>query len=203
MKRLLKYNSIEKLINVLYTLKREVTYTGRDEDDEPMYDENIPLPIVDLELWEKAHGTNAGVCYSNSLGFWVQSKTVILTQKNDNKATAKNAYENEEQWMVIIQKLAKEHNIDLDEKIISVYFEQAGQSVQSNSALSGMEKLAIVFAHFKVSPLIPSYDNNHEETGVEWFPTKSEGVNLSSNNARIFKPLIMNLAKYRPSILKS
>jgi hypothetical protein len=62
--------------------------------------------------------------------------------------------------------LAETHDINLDENIISVYFEWSGQGIQKKSAVSGLDKRAIIFQHFKVSPL-----ENDEETPAKWFET--------------------------------
>jgi len=186
MKRLIKYDSIGQLVNAIYDITGKVRYVGRDVNNDPIYDDSISLPTVQVELWEKIHGTNAGVAYSNSLGLWAQSKARILTPKEDNKETAQMVEKNQDEWMRIINSLAKEYNINLDEKIITVYFEQSGGGIQSKSAVSSLDKLAMIFAHFKVSPLTPSYDNNHEETGAKWYKTIVNGVNVSSNDSNIY-----------------
>ena len=187
MKRIIKYNSIDQLVNAIYSVKREVQYVGQDDNGEAIYDETIKLPIIEVVGWEKIHGTNATICLSNSDGFWVQSKKHIIVPGKDNAGCAKLAYENEEAWTTLINRLAVAHEIDLDKKIISLYYEHAGKGIEKNTAVKGMEKLSFIFAHFKVSPLEPSYDNNQEEVGAYWLPTVDEmGVNVSSNDHRIF-----------------
>jgi hypothetical protein len=73
--------------------------------------------------------------------------------------------------MNIILELALEYNIDLNQNIISVYFEWAGGSIQKKSALTGVEKSSLIFKFFKVSPIEPQLTN--DGTSAYWLDTKS------------------------------
>ena len=173
MKRLVKFNSIEKYDDVVWDLSHMVRFTGKlDLDGNPIYDNTIPLPTLKFMCSEKIHGTNAGVSYTNSCGFWVQSKERILEIDNDNQACARFATENQEEWMELINSLANEFNIDLDTKIITIYYEWAGGSITGKSALTGLPKSSVIFQHFKVSALEPTYDVNMKETDFIWLETK-------------------------------
>lgn len=172
MKRLVKFNSIEKYDDVVWDLSHMVRFTGKlDLDGNPIYDNTIPLPTLKFMCSEKIHGTNAGVSYTNSCGFWVQSKERILEIDNDNQACARFATENQEEWMELINSLANEFNIDLDTKIITIYYEWAGGSITGKSALTGLPKSSVIFQHFKVSALEPTYDVNMKETDFIWLET--------------------------------
>lgn len=172
MKRLIKFNSIDKYDDVVWDISHIVRFTGKlDLEDNPIYDTTIPLPTLNFMCSEKVHGTNAGVSYSKSLGFWVQSKEKIIVNDDDNQACARFATENQDEWMNIINKLALENNIDLDTKIITIYFEWAGGSITGKSALSGLPKSSVIFQHFKVSALAPIYDINMRETDFTWLET--------------------------------
>lgn len=143
----------------------------------PIFDDNIKLPIITATASEKIHGTNAAVCYSNPDGFWVQSRKNIITTEKDNAGCAFSVDANKDEWMDIIYKLAKVHSINLDENIISVYFEWAGGNIFSGaSALTGIEKSAVIFQHFKVSPIEPTIDINGTEASAVWRETYSLGV---------------------------
>lgn len=173
MKRLVKFNSIEKYEDVVWDLTHMVRFTGKlDSEDNPIYDNTITLPTLKFMCSEKIHGTNAGVSYTNSHGFWIQSKERILTPDDDNQACARFATENQDDWLELIQSLAKEHNIDLDTKIITIYYEWAGGSITGKSALTGIPKSSVIFQHFKVSALEPTYDVNMRETDFIWLETK-------------------------------
>ena len=63
----------------------------------------------------------------------------------DNAGCAFSAWTNKQAWMSVINTLANEHNIDLTVNIISVYYEWAGGNIQKLSALSGVDKSAVIF----------------------------------------------------------
>ena len=158
MKRFISYPSINQFRNVIKEVSRAARYVGfNEETQKPIYD-NRALPVINATATEKIHGTNAAVCYSNPDGFWVQSRKNIITPEIDNAACAFHAQQNMDVWTDIIKDLANEYSIDLNKYIVSVYFEWAGGSIQSHSALTGLDKHAIIFRHFKVSPLEPGTD---------------------------------------------
>jgi hypothetical protein len=166
MKRFIKYPSIEQFRSIIRDVTHTARFDGLDEDNNPIY-KNVELPTITAVATEKIHGTNAAVCYSHSDGMWVQSRKNIITPEKDNAACAFNVEQNKESWMNIIETLAEEHNIDLDTQIISVYFEWCGGNIQKNACVSGLDKMAIIFKHFKVSPIEPS-----EEIPAVWYETK-------------------------------
>lgn len=173
MKRFITFGSIDKFDTVVKNIKRTATYAGQDENDEAIYKEAV-LPKVVATASEKIHGTNASVCFSNPDGFWTQSRKNIITTDKDNAGCAFFVDNTKDEWMEIILKLADEHSIDLDENIISVYFEWSGGNIQKKSACTGVDKRAIIFRHFKVSPIEPQMGNDGAEgpKSAEWLEAK-------------------------------
>ena len=154
MKRFISYGSTPQFRQAVKDITFAAQYTHYDEvEDHPVTDTSLQLPTLTFTGTEKIHGTNAAVCYSNPDGFWVQSRKNIITPEKDNAGCATAAYTNEVSWTAIIKQLAVEHCINLDTNIISVFYEWAGGNVQKKSALTGLDKRAIIFAHFKVSPI--------------------------------------------------
>jgi hypothetical protein len=101
--------------------------------------------------------------------------------------------------MKIIMSLAEEYNIDLNTHIISVFYEWCGGNIQAKSALTGIEKKSIIFAHFKTSP-IEHQESVNDEFSV-WYETKitKDGEQWVSNNENgIYN--IMNFPTYKVSI---
>jgi len=185
MKRHIKFPSIEQYRTAVQNVQRQASFMGLDADGNAIYNRAPDYPKVEAVATEKIHGTNAGVSFGNEDGFWVQSKENIIGEDgSDNAACAFHAKALEAQWMGIIRALAKEHNINLDEKIITVYYEWAGAGIQKNTALDGFGKRAMIFAHFKVSPKEPSED----EASV-WFPTTIGGIPVSNEPAEIYNIL--------------
>lgn len=160
MKRFIGYGSIGQYRNTVRDIANKVKYVGEGVDGDPIYDMTIRKPKVIATGTEKIHGTNASVCYSNADGFWVQSRKNIITPEKDNAGCAFATYQREKYWMSLIKFLACQYEIDLDKYIISLYYEWCGGNVQKNSAVSGLEKRAIIFKHFKVSPIESDTEEN-------------------------------------------
>lgn len=153
MKKFVSFGSIGQFRDVARSIKEQAEYKGKDENNKPIFDSSIKKPIIEVTATEKLHGTNAAVCYSKKGGFWVQSRNNIITVENDNAGCAFNAYKNQEAWMNIINNLVELNNIDLNENIISVFYEWVGGNIQAKSALTNVEKTAMIFAHFKISSI--------------------------------------------------
>lgn len=98
------------------------------------------------------------VCYSNKTGLWVQSRKQIITPENDNAGCAAFVEKNKEVWIDIIKTLADNWVFDLDKYIIAIYFEWCGGSIQKKSAVSGLDKRAIIFEHFRLVSLNKNND---------------------------------------------
>jgi len=187
MKKFISFGDIGQFRNVMKSIKSMAQFVGLDENDEAIYDPTIKLPIVQASMSEKLHGTNSAVCYSNSSGFWVQSRKNIITLEKDNAGCAFEAMKNQEAWMEIIKLLSKQYKINLDENIISVYYEWAGGNIQKNSALTNVDKSSMIFDHFKVTP-ISSIGIESPEVVPYWL--KTNGV--ESKEHRIYNILNFN-----------
>jgi len=181
MKRTIKMPSIDQFRNTVHTILHTARYIGTDEDDVAQFDKNIKLPVINAIGTEKIHGTNASVCYSEPDGFWVQSKKNIITPQKDNASCAFYAEQNKEQWIEIINSLADEYEINLAENIITVYYEWCGAGIQKRTAVDGLEKRAMIFRHFKVSPL-----ETGTETPAMWLETKVQEKWIDDTEKDIF-----------------
>jgi hypothetical protein len=152
MKRFISYGSIGQLRNVV---------------DDLDYISSI-RPTVNAQATEKVHGTNASVCFNEVDGLWVQSRKNIITLFSDNGKCAAFVETTVGTWFKMIQQLASDYKIDLMESTIVVYFEWAGGNIQKNSALSTLDKRAMLFPHFKVVKI----DGSPNDDGYEycqWF----------------------------------
>lgn len=112
------------------------------------------------------HNSNAGVCYSEPDSIWYQSRENIITVEKDNMGFAWFCEQNKETLISIIKELAKENNIDLNKYIISLYGEFCGANIQKGVAITGLDKMFVIFEHFKVSPIEPSEDDK-----AVWYKT--------------------------------
>lgn len=178
MKRFIKYNSIGKYSEVVKNITHESRFLGLDENGNPKYG-NKKLPTIKATGSEKLHGTNGAVSYSHPDGMWFQSRKNIITSEKDNAGCAFNCENNSISWMKIIDELINEYNINCHKYIISIYFEWCGGNIQKKSAVSGLEKRAVIFQHFKVSPINPIVDKTGEEEGAYWLETCTTSDDMS------------------------
>lgn len=181
MKRMINFGSIEQFRNSIANVNHMATYIGVDENDKPVYNFALPKPKITAIGTEKVHGTNAAVCYSIPDGLWVQSRENIITLEKDNAGCAFFVENTKEKWLDICKVLAKEYDIDLNKKIVSVFFEWSGGNIQKNSAVSGLDKRAFIFQHFKVS----SIEHSESEKSL-WFETKNDGEWIDDVESKIF-----------------
>jgi hypothetical protein len=172
MKRFINFGSIEQFSTVAKNVKRKAQFVSYDEETkEVILDKDAKAPVITAIGTEKIHGTNAAVCYSHPDGLWVQSRKNIITPEKDNAGCAFQACANEIEWMRIIDDLINEYGIDCHKNIISVYFEWSGGNIQKKSALSGLDKRAMIFQHFKVSPIKPQDENDLNAIPAKWLET--------------------------------
>jgi len=202
MKRHIGFGSIGQLRQAITTVSQRARYTGKDENDEPIYDKHIKLPTLTFTASEKIHGSNASVCFSNADGFWVQSRENIITLEKDNFGCAAWCEGNKDAWMNLIDIFATEYNVDLDNNIISIFFEWCGGGIQKKSAVSSLDKRAIMFQHFKVSPLVRTEtpDPNAPDPNAYWLETalntdktagpNGEAIHFADNEANIFNIML-------------
>ena len=170
MKRFISSGSIGQFRQTIRDVQHMSRYQGQDENGEVIFDRGAKLPILTFIGSEKIHGTQASVCYSIPDGIWYQSRKNIITPENDNMGCAFQADINHAQWKGIIHKLADEYEINLEQNIITIFYEWAGGNIQKKSALSGLNKSSIIFQYFKVSPNDKIEDDSDEK--AYWLETK-------------------------------
>ena len=195
MPKFIKYPSIEQFRHITKQIQDKSCFIGLDQDGNPIFDYLKPKPILTFTASEKIHGTNAAVCYSKPTDLYAQSRERIISVENDNAGFAKFVVEKYTTLKSIIIDLSKEHNIDLDTNIISLYGEWAGGSIQKNSALTGYDKAFILFQYFKVTA-IDSDESAWYLTTV--FEAEDAKIWIESNTNQILN--IMNFPIYQFTI---
>lgn len=182
MKRFIKFPDLEQFRHVIREVQRTVQYVGNDPvTGDPVFNPLAEMPVIHAIGTEKIHGTNAAVCYSDVDGFWVQKRSDICTIERDNAACALHAMQNQDAWVQIIRSLASVHGVNLETHIITVFYEWCGGNIQKRAAVSGLDKMAIIFKHFKVTPVDPGADEHGR-----WLPTTVRGVPVQNPDARIW-----------------
>lgn len=105
------------------------------------------IPILKFSGTVKLHGTNAGICYSDSLSkrMWSQSRKRLITTEKDNIGFAKYVEQNHKFIMEMIEAMAYDFKIDLKQNIICIYGEWCGQRIQKNVAICNLPKMFVIF----------------------------------------------------------
>lgn len=192
MKIFIPYEKIPQFPAIVKHVTHDARYDGKNEDGTAKYNNNVELPKINITLKEKIHGANGAVSFNNVDGFWVQSrKKIIYGCGPDNAGCAFTAEANKDVWLELIGKLSRAHKINLDTHTIVIYFEWSGGSIQKKSAITGLEKRAILFEHFKTLPL----HQNYVDGDIKWYQTMTkEGKWVSSEDHKIYN--IMDFKHY-------
>ncbi len=150
--RFISAGKIQQFRDIVRAVKTRTEYNGKDENGNAIYVVR-ELPTITAFGTEKIHGTQMSVHYNAQDGFWVQSKKNIITPEQDNAGCAFYAMQRKDEWMDIIRNLADAYSIDLVKNTISVFAEWCGEGIQKNTAVQGLEERAMIFQHFKKSPI--------------------------------------------------
>jgi len=180
--RFINMGSIGKFSAVVKNLCYQVDYDGKDEEGNAKYSYK-ERPVLKAIATEKIHGTNMAVCYNADSGFYVQSRKNIITPLQDNNGCAFVAESKKDVWMHIINALAVEYNVNLDTHILTIYSEWCGGNIQRNSCVSGLDKRAIMFQYFKVSPLVQDEENPEAAIWLETRTTQGSMGKVWEGNA--------------------
>jgi len=177
--KVFKYPEIEQFRNVIQAVKYRNQIIGKDENDNPIFDESIPLPTLQFIGTTKLHGTNFGCIFDNIDGFSTQSRENIITPMKDNAGSAAFAYTKKDIIIDLIKSLAEYHNVDLNNNTIALYCEWVGKGVQSKVGISKIDKSMFIFSRAKVIP----FDEN---IGGYWVKTSVGDTTLKSVENRIY-----------------
>ena len=140
---MIKYASIGQFRNAIKSIKKYVTYVGRDEDGKPIHNRNAELPKITFKGTVKLHGTNGGICLTKD-GLHVQSRNRIITPDNDNMGFATFVESNKESILIVFDVI-RNSKILLDGDTITIYGEWCGGKVQKNVAISGLPMMFVIF----------------------------------------------------------
>lgn len=175
MKKHISYPKIQQFRNIVSDINRSVTYTGLDDDGNAMYDSSIKKPTLTFTGTVKLHGTNAGVCYNSTDGFYIQSRSNVISIEKDNAGFAFFAESNKVALCGQFDKIIKEHQIDTKVYTVSIYGEWAGKGIQKNVGISELDKAFYVFGVKISKPQDPEFN-------AYWI----DSSNVRSKDCRIF-----------------
>lgn len=143
--KFVSFPKIGQFRNAVKGLKQQASYSGKDEDGNPIYNPYVELPTITFTGTIKLHGTNAGIGFLGD-EVWYQSRSNILTPLKDNAgfAAAFSATEKVEKLKEINKTLRTENNVDPNH-ILVIFGEWAGSGIQKGVAISELSKRFVVF----------------------------------------------------------
>ncbi|MCK5727274.1 MAG: hypothetical protein KAH22_10660 [Thiotrichaceae bacterium] len=197
-KRFIGFEKIQQYREIIRELEVAYRFRVEDKDGNETFNMDIALPkYSNVELSEKIHGTNASFSFNSILGMYYQSRRNIITSDNDNMGCASNAFSKEDSLKEIAIDLAEFWDVDLSQNIITVYYEWAGGNIQKKSALTGMSKKALIFKHFRVSPIEQKIGKDGTEIANFWLPTRTtkwiDNIDIGFYNVMNFPVLTMDM----------
>ena len=160
----MSFPKIQQFRNIIENVKLRTWLAGKDENDEPIYDETKPLPVWDFTGTVKLHGTNASIklvdgelkCYSRNRELSILS---------DNYGFAMFVHANRDTCAKLLQSLPSESQ---------VYGEWCGRGINSGCGIQQLDRMFVIF-DVSVGPA----------GGRTWL-SNAEIARLSDSDARIF-----------------
>jgi len=167
MAKFISFSKIGQYRNVIKDVIHTAQYVGMDNDGNIIMNMDADLPTLIFKGTVKLHGTNAGVAMSGDGEMWYQSRKNVITPMKDNAGFAFFADTNKELFKNMIMDIRKKENI-VDETIV-VFGEWCGGNIQKGVAISGLDKMFVIFA-VKVVPTNEEDSNYylHEDVWAEY-----------------------------------
>jgi len=145
---LFKFPSIEQFRSTIHHVKNHTRYAGKDADGNAVYDHSRPLPTLKFYGTVKLHGTNAGIVYdvaTDTISYQSRERELSLTSDNAGFMLAMMKHEE------VIRDVVDQAMIEifLPDQIITkvaVFGEWCGGNIQKGVALTGLDKMFVVFA---------------------------------------------------------
>lgn len=147
------FPSIGQFYHARKELIKRATYVGRDKKGDPVFNNTLPLPVVEFEGTVKLHGTNAAIVFLPEGEEYFQSRENVVTPENDNFGFARMMKELSHSFDEIRK------NFD-NTKIIVLYGEWAGEGLKNNAAITKLTKAFYLFAAFEILPETDEFGAN-------------------------------------------
>jgi hypothetical protein len=151
MNELVKFTSIGKYSSAVSAIKYACQYTGRDDENHPIFDKSIKLPIVNYKGRVKLHGINCAIVKTRPDSVpYQQSRSTVITPEIDCdgfSSWAEKDFGQSNQQLIFnkINDICVNNGIEIKYPI-SVYGEWCGKGVKSKVAISKLEKMFVIFA---------------------------------------------------------
>lgn len=144
------FPSIEQFRHIVQQVQYRTHFIGNDDQGNPLFNTELPLPKLTFRGTVKLHGTNAGIIYTWNpekfmYEFHAQSRTNIITPTSDNAGFAAFAHTINTE-MLLSQVMKAVPNLGYTPEVVKIYGEWCGGNIQKGVALNGLEKMFVIFA---------------------------------------------------------
>jgi len=189
--KFIQYPRTRQFRDVITSVRRRGTYAGRDENNNPVYDSNRPLPELKFLGTVKMHGTNAGVVRDiPTKTQYAQSRKRVLSLEKDNNGFARFVEEVPDMvWDLIFDEILT-YYIDTDRMSgkITLFGEWIGRGINKDAVgVSEIDqKVFVVFGAFVGSRAIRGEEAGDVPDGywisLSQFPAFDKHALLAENN---------------------
>jgi len=136
-----KYSKTFRYRHIIEAVIQNTRYVGQDENDMPLYDNTIKLPTIKFTGTVKLHGQNCAIGYDSKTDeLWYQTRNQEIT-KDKNHSFTQWANKNKE----YLKENIKKYKVVSEDSQVVVYGEWCGGNIQNGVAISGLEKMFVVF----------------------------------------------------------
>jgi hypothetical protein len=136
----IRYPKIRQFKDAIKRVKSMATFIGLDEDNNPIYDHSLSMPIITFQGRVKIHGTNSGIQYDCKSGELVaQSRSQLVRDGHFGFAQWVNSNREE------LTKIFKKQTFREDIESIVLFGEWVGRGIQKGVGISQIEPIFILF----------------------------------------------------------
>lgn len=158
---LVSWPSTPLLRQALLSIEYKSTYSGRDENENPIFDKTKKLPTLTYRGTVKVHGMNcSAVVRMADLELQAQSRNLVLSEAET--CNGFYGFLNEKEKSDYFLAFSKNLNAHFDKKYNAYAFfgEWAGQSIQKKVAVSKVPRFFMLFG-------VIGIDSNGEKTQLD------------------------------------
>lgn len=145
---MIKFPSIDQFRTCIRAVANKAQWDGRDENGDPKFNRNAPIPKLKFRGAVKLHGTNAAIVRHKDGPIEFQSRERELTLTSDNAGFALYMSARTNLINAMIDGMINWVNPAWDDvpQTVAVFGEWCGGSIQKGVAISGLPKMFVIFA---------------------------------------------------------
>lgn len=184
MEKFVGFSKIGQFAGVIRDIKHNAQFVGMDLEGNMVMDRTAQMPIIPFKGTVKLHGTNAGVGVDSDNNIWFQSRGHIITIENDNAGFAFFGSSRKDIFLDYVRQIRETKG--LTNETILIFGEWCGGSIQPNMAITGLEKMFVIFA-VKVVPIgCETEEEDNQRPQSNYYLEDDAWCDLKSNDKLIY-----------------